>query len=563
MVYAGVALLLLGPLLLPGFILTLDMVFAPQLRLPADVTSSYLLHAALHVLGWLLPADMVQKLLLFIILVLAGLGAHRLARSRWLGMTDGAPVYTTGLLYMVNPFTYERFIAGQYNVLFGYALLPWLMLALLVFVSRPGWRTAVGVAGWLLLISIVSIHSIVPAAIIVSLFVARQLVGLRGRRPRQLRLVKYVALLAAGCLVGSSYWLIPLAMGNGSQAELISSFSLQDRQAFATVGDSVAGRLLNVLHLQGLWAEKRVLFVLPQAVLPMWLWGTGVLFLWGLVIIGSRSLWRRGQRGLLTVLLACVGLGAVLGAGFGNAWFAQLPLLAGYREPQKFVMLVALGYALLAGFGLAASLAWAERRKHELLSGGLLPAALLLPFVVTPCFMWAANGQLQAADYPAGWYAINQRLVAERSKVNTINDASANNFTETDARILFLPWHSYLHTNFAGRIIANPAPKFFDVPLLVSGDPELGGAAYDKPTAASRQIDAALKQAKDQQKLDNHNKSFTAALESLNIQYVVLAKESDYQQYAFLRQQTALQLIADYKDISLYRVQDYQLRANN
>jgi len=536
LVYGAVVLLLLGPLLLPGYILTLDMVFTPQLPMPPEVTSSYLWHVLLHGLNMVLPADLIQKLMLLVILILTGLGAHRLAQQ-W-KLVDGPLLYTAGLLYMVNPFTYERFMSGQYNVLFGYALLPWFAAAVVQLASRPEGRMAAKLIGWALLISVISIHSIVPAALLALLIVGRQLVRMRARRQSSIRLVQWCAVVVGLWLVSSAYWLVPLATGNNSQAELIGSFSQQDNQAFATGGNGVAGQLANVMRLQGFWPERYGMFVLPQDHLPLLIWALLMATMVCLAGIGLVALWRQGSRGLPIILAAIVAIGAMLGAGIGNSWWTQLPLLAGYREPQKFVMLVALAYALLAPIGLAAVLRYADRRKQEVVSGALLPFGLALPFLIALPYIWGGNGQLQATDYPASWYTVNRNLVE----------------ADVQGKTLSLPWHLYAHSNFAGRIIANPAPKFFDVPMVVSGDPELEGAAYNNPTVTSKQLDTAIKRAKN----SGDSKDFTATLAKFGIQYVVLTKEADYQRYGFLDRQTGLERIADYNEISLYRVRDYK-----
>ncbi|HUC20966.1 MAG TPA: hypothetical protein VMR98_05770, partial [Candidatus Polarisedimenticolaceae bacterium] len=146
--YSLLALVILGPLLLPGYILNFDMVFAPKLDMPIKVDNLYALNVLLHVLNWLIPSMIIEKLLLFVIFVLAGVGAHRLVlnadRSAWWGAAFA------GLLYMVNPFTYAHFMAGQYLVLAGYALLPWFTLSLWRFVNAPGWRSCLKVVAWAL-----------------------------------------------------------------------------------------------------------------------------------------------------------------------------------------------------------------------------------------------------------------------------------------------------------------------------------------------------------------------------------------------------------------------------
>lgn len=535
LVYSGVSLLILGPLLLPGYILTLDMVFTPQLRLPSELTSGYLLSALLHVLDLALPSDGIQKLLLMIILSLTGVGAFRLAQQ--LGVEGRAPLYVAGLVYMINPFTYGRFIAGQYTVLFGYALLPWFMRALLRLTLRPDWRLALIACGWLVAISIVSIHAILPALIIAGLIVGGRLVRFRSDRTRSLGLIRYSLAVAGMFLVASSYWLLPIALGSGAQAQFIDSFTQSDHSAFATGGGSVVGRISNVVHLQGFWAERYGLFILPQDAVPFPLWALCLVVLLGLVVLGAWWLWRLGRWGSLALLGALLVIGVWLAAGVGNSWLSDnLPLFAGYREPHKLAMLIALSQAICVAFGVAAVLRYFENRKQETLAGMMTILALALPFLVTPTYLWAAKGQLRAVQYPAGWQAINQQLNAD-----------------TEARQnLFLPWHAYMYTNFAGRLIANPAPKFFDKPMIVSHNPEFAGAAAYKPTPAARQIELALHDAKQ------GSLRLSTVLTALDVRYVVLAKDSDYEQYAHLKQQPGLKLVADYPEISLYYNQKHK-----
>src|SRR5690242_11575962 len=107
--YVLVAFVVLMPLLRPGFILTLDMVFTPHLPMPDVTSSSYAFHALLHFLNLLIPADIIEKCLLFAILLLSGIGMHRLIR---LLVAKGRPgewgIYTASLFCMLNPFTYSR-----------------------------------------------------------------------------------------------------------------------------------------------------------------------------------------------------------------------------------------------------------------------------------------------------------------------------------------------------------------------------------------------------------------------------------------------------------------------
>jgi hypothetical protein len=124
--YALLSLSILGPLLQPGYILTLDMVFTPHFDSSSFVfgldewwpSASAPFFILMEFGSKIVPAWLIQKAILFLVFFLAGLGAHRLFPYR------GAGAYFAGLLYMINPFTYARFLAGQWGMLTAYAMFP-------------------------------------------------------------------------------------------------------------------------------------------------------------------------------------------------------------------------------------------------------------------------------------------------------------------------------------------------------------------------------------------------------------------------------------------------------
>jgi len=541
--YALLGVCILGPLLRPGYILTLDMVFTPHLRMPAGTLSnSYLWYAGLHWLNLIIPADWLQKLMLLAIFTMAGWGMHLLTRLLTGIVSRRSPApYLAGLCFVANPFVYDRFMTGQYGVLAGYALLPWACRALVVYTRQPGWRQLLAATAWMLALSIASIHSIVPMAILGMLVIGWHCWS-RRRTPGAIwTVLRKSALVIALWVVASSYWLIPLAQGKGSVAQALGSFAGGDRAAFSTVGGNVFERLANVGLLQGFWAEDRALFVLPQAKAPAW---TLLMFLLvALAFTGIYLLWRQGRRGVAGLLLGSIVSGAFLAAGIGNSWMAaHIPLFNGYREPQKFAMLVAFGYAPGIAVATAAGARWLKRNSR-------LPVTLplfwvmvfLLPVLTASTLFWGARGQLQPTLYPDSWYSANQLL----------NHDSAN------FKSLFLPWHLYMYTDFAGRIIANPAPAFFDKPMIVSDDPELGQVAHTEADSLPRKTGEALARG------PHSDHQLGQDLATLGIKYIVVANvSSDFLRYGYLARQSNITPIAKYDTLLVYKNHAYT-SANN
>ncbi len=140
----GLALgaLALGPGLRRGFLLSYDMVFVPQPPLtaaalgvaggpPRAVPSD----AVVAVLARALPSDIVEKLVLLSIFMLACSGVAAMLRALPLPVRLAA-----GAFYSWNPYVAERLILGQWALLLGYAGLPWVISA--IASGTEGWRGA-------------------------------------------------------------------------------------------------------------------------------------------------------------------------------------------------------------------------------------------------------------------------------------------------------------------------------------------------------------------------------------------------------------------------------------
>jgi hypothetical protein len=505
------------------------MVFTPHAVWPSEVTSTYPLDVLLWTLQTILPGDVVQKIVLFVILLCSGAGMHLLVRSltapeNHTNFAWQTAAYFAGVMYMINPFTYSRFMAGQWLVLLGYALLPFVVRAFFRVVAAPSRRRTAAVAAWSFVIVTVSVHFTGMIALLAAVFLI--VGGVKYRRSWVVarRLVGLMIAAAAAVIILCGYWVVPALLGGNSVGQLVTGVDDTQFAAFATSG-GVLGPLGDVVRLQGFWAEARQLFVLPQTVVP--LWGVVVLLLWLLIAVGMVYAWRQ-RREVAVVMVTCGVIGILLATTpILQGLSASLPILGGYREPHKFVALLAVAYAVLGAFGVAFVLQkWTRYRK--ILAAG----CLALPLVITPTMFWGFGGQLAPRAYPDEWHVMNDRL--------------KKNLTSEDS-VLFLPWHMYAPFSFSdGRIIANPAEKFFQVPVVQSDDPEFEDVPPNVPNATKQSV-AEL--------LDNPN-NVAATLLELNISYVLLAKEQEWTDYKFLDTGAGLQLVYEDEKLKLYKVEE-------
>ncbi len=538
-VYASLTLLILSPLLKPGYILTVDMVFAPTIPVPETTDSSFPLYLLLHYINYAIPSWVIQKLLLFLVFFCAGLGAHKLMEyftSRQNSKVAGQwPYYFFGALYMWNSLVYTRFMAGQYILLLGYALLPFLIRSAWMFFNNPTLKNAAKLTFITLLISIVSLHTLGLALILLGCVGA--VCGWQHRHEKQWwqTIVKYSSLITLLLLAASSYWLLPLLSGHGRTADIISGFTATDQQAFNTVPGEL-GLVGNVLALQGFWGDAQNLYLLPEDVFAWW-W-VPLCALWLLVVSGMVWSWKHqrqvavlfGSVGFIGLVLAIGGAGTIF-APLNNWLFEHVPFFAGYREPQKFAALIVLAYAYFGGVGVY----WLGERLRNTKFSSLVWAALLVPILCTPLLLWGGAGQLKASDYPADWYTVNKLLVAE--------DIG-------NSKVLFLPWHLYMPYSFSSGVIANPAPRFFDVPIISSQNPELGGAHgyyIDQTGRAVNQLmlhDPA------------RNDQLARQLAALDVRYIILAKEFDYKKYEYLNSKPGVTIHKDMSKLILYHIEE-------
>lgn len=526
--YSALALLILLPLLLPGYILTLDLVFTPNISWPDELSNTYPLEILLWLMGLIIPGDVVQKTILFAILLLSGIGMHFLivsisprgAHNAW-----RLASYVAGIFYMINPFIYARFMAGQWMFLLGYALLPFFVRSLVYLSNEPSLRNGIRTGLWAVLIVSVSIHHIGMLVIIGMALTVAAVIRFR-RAPNMLKRLIISSSVSIGIFIAiSSFWLIPAVLGSSEISHSTAGFDKAHFEAFSTDGGGIIGKSANVIRLQGFWVESQQIFTLPQAITPGW--GLFFLAVWAVVITGGISAWKH-HRTIVGFATVCIIAGTLLSATPIIAWASTyLPFVAGYREPHKFAGLVALGFAILLAYGTAHILA-AKRTKSAVLALGLL----LLPFIITPTMAWGFANQLSPRHYPAEWYETNEIL----------NQTAAN-----DTHVLFLPWHQYAPYSFSGRLIANPAEKFFEVSIIASNDPEFDNISPTSPDPVRQRIKALLTD-----RLPNVAKE----LSTIGISHIVLANEQDVKEYQWLGRQPGVRKIHENNKLTIYSVEE-------
>jgi dolichol-phosphate mannosyltransferase len=525
--YVGLALVVAGPLLKPGLVLAVDLNLVPHPHLP---TVYWGIPAGTHA-GALnrLPIDLLfvglghlgavaigEKLLLLATVLLAGWGMHRLAPAR-----GEAGRYFAGLLYAINPFVYDRLYTGQWFLLLGYALLPWAFAAFLPLAAGR-WRSAWRFALFTWLVGVASPHMFALLGVLVLSAAAATLTTTR-RRGRT------IGAIGLGCgltLLASLYWLVPTP---GLQ-DLWRHVGAAQLQLYQTVADPTWGLGATVAGLYGYWNDTEPIRA-HLAAWPLVAAALVALAAWGLAVRRRQPIaWAVAGAAAFGFLLALGGRGPLTGSLFRTA-LEHLGVARSFREPQKGVALLVFGYAYLGSLAVSDLRAHAPAAWRRAGAAVVTVSLLALPLLGGFRELGGLWGSMTTSSYPQSW-----------SETRALLDQEA-----TGSRTLVLPWHGYLALSFAGhRVVANPAPGYFDVPILASRSVGEGTAATDNSDPLERYVLALLARARRTHDLG-------ACLAPLGVSHVLLAKEADWARYGFLSGQRDLVVERRWKDLVLYR----------
>ena len=463
-------IIVLWQMLLPGYVLTLDMVWGGSW-----ITQKLFLIALFFALFYLpvkfFPFDIDSKF-----------------------------KYWAGIFFTVDPFVYERFLAGHWLLLLLYAMLPPLVYYL-VKLFQNFKKYFLFFSFWLL------------AALLIFGFYFEH----------------FTQILK---ISNPEYW-----------------------QIFKTSSFLIGGSSAKVIMLYGFWGESypwASYFIWPKLSLALPVFA----LIAGLVILGIRAAWLKNKK-LTLVFLSVFALSFIFASGIGdgpfkqlNLWlFENIPFWRVFRDTTKWLAPMTYIYAVFGAMGVSfvknfiifnfinnlsmnkffppkADQPMAEnikKFKHYFEIKNLklkiinvfVAALFILPLIYTYPMIGGFARQIKPVWYPESWYQVNN-ILKQDSK----------------CKALFLPWHLYYSLSFNNNLItANPAPKFFDCEIVFSQNIEMEGM---KQEVWPDWQDGAQK-----------------------IKYVIYTPDlegADIYDYSFLKSD-AFKEIYQHKDIILFKIQ--------
>jgi len=483
----ALAVLLLGPALGPGYLLTYDMVWVPDLALRSDflgvgtaLPRAVPSDAVVAVLDEVVPGMLLQKVVLLGTLVLGGLGAAQLAGRATLARVVAVSVYVW------SPFVVERLWIGHWPLLLCWAVLPWLVREGVRLREDPRLGAALP---FLVLAGSLSANA--------GLMSAATLLAVGATRRTAVRLVAVV-------VAANAPWAVAGLLHAGTAASATAG------SVFGLGGEGSLPGPLAALTLGGIWnaevvPSSRTLLILPVAL---------TVVLVALAAVGARPLARRlGRRttaALVGLWLAGYGVAVLSWAAPGAvAWLASTVPGGGLlRDGARSLALCAPLTAALVAAGVERCAGRCADRGLRVVVG---VAGALVPLAFLPDAAWGISGALRPADYPAEWAEARAALGAGQGDLLVLPFTSYRAPAWNHGHKVLDPLPRYLRPNYVvddrlfvdGRAVPGEDPRGPDV-LAALAQPSaeeraralgaigIGEVARDRTVASTAAYDAEI-----------------------------------------------------------------------
>jgi hypothetical protein len=480
---AGVAAFVLGPLLVSGGVaLRGDMVFTPDqpwkpagLGLDGSVPRAVPMDALVSLVDEVLPGAVLQRLLLIAAFAAGGLGVARMTRA----FSARAQVAAV-VVYLWNPWVYERLAIGQWPIVLGYGLLPWIVVATLRVRDgrRLGWPAA------MLLLALAaacgpSVGLIAAAVAVVLLAASRAVV-----------LVLRVLGLSA---IANLPWIVPAVLGPGPRGAG-GQFGY-----FAAHGESALGTVASVLSMGGIWKTS----VLPPErthVLVVAVAGLlAVVFLlslrYAVPVVGARTVAGVAALSVLTLVVALISSIGPVADALGSL-SADWPALGILRDSHRYLAPLGLGLAL--GAAALVDRVVAAPIPDRAARGAIACVLIAAPVLLLPSMAWGLAGKMRPVEYPADWSQVAGRISSDEATVVLPWTGSYRGFA----------WNS-------DRAMLDPAPRFLSGDVLIDDRIFLHDGALPPEDPFLARVGTALR-APDA----------SVALRALGVRWVLVEKEN-------------------------------------
>lgn len=512
-----------------GYVFLVDFNFGPNVS--ADIlNSNFLVVLIIKILSLFYFYPFGEKLFISLVLFLVLLGgkkiAEHLSQNRWI-------VIITSLFLLFNPFVYQRIMYGQISIVGAFGLLC-LSLGYSLSYIKEGKNSNLYMWSILNALSFqFSTHFVFLSFLLNFSFLAILFFLKTDKR----KLLKIILVLLFCAITLNLNWILGYII-KPSQLNFNQRFTYDDLEAFQISGQNGLEALGNVVMMSGFWAKERGIYVDLSGVGQIW--GTSFLLLLPIILAGLFfGLRKKEHRPMLLGLIFIFFIAVILAVGIRlpvsreiTYWlFNNVPFYKGLRESGKWVSLIVVIYGILLALGLEHLSKYKIIRENKTLSVVLI---CLLIVMQSPFLLFGFYGQTRPVNYPEDWKEIN-KYIASQQDGKYCKDL-----------VLFLPWHLYMSFSWIdNRLIANPANSFFSCKIIQGTNMEWAGIYDNSGDKNGMIIEQWIKEKKSVDFFKNNG---------LNIKYIILAKEVDWQEYQWIDKIDGLKIEKETDNLKLYRV---------
>jgi hypothetical protein len=529
LVFALIAIGLIYPSFQSGYIFSLDWAVKPFITF-SDLNWY-------DPLGWIVcdffsvifTFAIFQRIFLFGLLFLLGLAGFRLVKKT----NNLYAQYFSGLLLIFNPFIYARIVEQTMMIGAGSVAFFWFWIFLLEALEEGSWRKYFSSA----LIGGLAVSFFAHSAFFVGVVLAIFLLADYVRDKKWKVLAKRLFFFWLIVFVLNSNWIVATLSGSETWISGVRNFTQNDIETFRTrsIGDNSI--FTTVLSMQGYWGEYQERFTSIQ---DNPFWKLAFILIFALAVFGLIGLWRKKAEVrpfLLLFLLAfvlAVGIASPIFKPFTLFLYQHVPFYLGLREPQKWVVILVFIYSYLGGWGVKQLL---DIKKTKSYHKELGIFCAILPIIFSFSMLRGMHEHVVPRNFPVEWQSAKDYIETN----------------QTDGKILFFPWHSYLKLDFAGKNITNPAKTYFGNGMISGDNTEFGKVyshSFDEQTLG---IEEYVSKGNDL--LENANyENFSSDMSEMGIKMIMLAKTEDWQKYLWLETAPGVKKVLENDKLSVYEL---------
>ena len=516
----------------PGYLFFTDYVVGPHMS-PDPTSGWFYADTLFSFLSHIISAAFLQKcifvFLSYLLLVSGNKLAERFTKNTVL-------IILGGLFAFFNPFVYERMMYGQVGVLLG---LGFCIMGFAHFIDFLQDKKYTGLSfaglffGFAILFSNHYIFIILLLVILSFVFFWR----VWSEHMHSQIFWKHIAIAGVAILLINGLWLIStFAVHGNAKQGLLSSINQTELQSFEISGNTSFDSLKLGVMMSGFWGKDQHRFIDVTQIRAIW--GRGFILLVPFFMIGIYvflSEKKRRNFGIFLLLIFLCSLFLALGvkspatSGVTEWLFKHIPFYVGMRETQKWISLVVLVYIVF----LTAGLEWLYDRHSKGTERYICSAVVGLAIIMqAPLLLFGFAGQVSPVQYPVDWQSANQLIVSQD--------------TSCAGTSLFLPWHMYMSFSWIHAVVQSPAKQFFTCPVVQGTDVEWGAVYDDSGNPQSVAVESWINSAGTAQD--------PLVKEIPSLQYVILAKEADWEKYAWIDTLPYIHLVFDGPTVRVYRI---------